>query len=231
MLTNFWAEFLYQPLLNFILVLYDGPAMENMGWAVILLTITLRMILLPFTLLARRPATDQKVLEASIAAIEHDFRNDSVAQNEEIRHLFNQHRINPFIKSASIIIQGVVLIVLYQVFVGGFKNFNQTAIQAAFYPWVAVPDFVNTRFLGADILDKNIWWAGVVAFVFYLEIIFEQRNQKLLLQRADIVYRYLLPIALFLVLSWLPMAKSLFILTSVIFSFIIASIMKIKLKA
>ena len=228
MLTNLWVHFLYQPLLNFILILYDGPASENMGVAVILLTLIFRSILLPFTILSRRSPKDQKILETSIEAIERDFVSDPVAQKEEIRELLRQHQINPFIKSITFAAQAIVLVVLYQVFVGGFKNFNITSTAASFYPWVTVPDFVNIHFLGANILEKNIWWAGAVAMVFYLEILFEQRGKKALLLQSDIVYRYLLPITMFIVLSWLPMAKSLFILTSIIFSFIIASIMKLR---
>lgn len=228
MLQTLWADFLYQPLLNFILILYNGPAFLNMGLAVIFLTIILRIILLPFTIMARRPAADQKALENSIEAIERDFINDPVVQKEEIRELLRRHRINPFLKSITLVAQGVVLVVLYQVFVGGFKHFNSTPIKSSFYPWVLVPDYVNTYFYGADILKKNIWWAGIAAFILYLEISFEQWGKEALLQESEIVYRYALPIMMFLVLWWLPMAKSLFILTSIIFSFIITSIIKLK---
>ena len=230
MLASIWHQYLYQPLLNVILILYDGPARENMGLAVILLTLILRFILLPMTIISRRKPKDQEALEKNILAIEQDFKNDPVAQKEEIRVLLKQHRVSPFGKSISLIIQGLVLVILYQVFVGGFRSFNTTIIKQSFYYWVPVPDYVNTHFFGADILDKNFLWAGIVAFVLYLEIIYEQRGREALLQNADIVYRYAMPIATFGVLSLLPMAKSIFILTSIVFSFIIASIMKISAK-
>lgn len=231
LLATLWQHYLYQPLLNAILFLYDGPARENMGWAVILLTVILRFILLPFTLLSRRPRSDEEKLEKAIAAIEQDFKNDPVAQKEEIRAELKKHRVSPLGKSVSILIQGLVLVILYQVFVGGFRFFNAGAVRASFYPWVPVPDYVNTRFFGADILERNVFWAGLVGFVFYLEIIFEQKGKEVLLQETDIVYRYMMPIMMFAILWLLPMAKSLFILTSIIFSFIIASITKLSAKS
>lgn len=228
LLATLWNHYLYQPLLNVILVLYDGPARENMGMAVILLTLGLRVILLPLTIISRRKPKEQEVLEKTILAIEQDFKNDPVAQKEEIRAVFKQHRVSPLIKSVSIITQGLVLVVLYQVFVGGFRAFNTTIIKQSFYTWVPVPDYVNTYFFGADILNRNFLWAGIVAAVFYLEIRFEQKGKEAILQDADIVYRYVLPIMMFGLLSLLPMAKSLFILTSIVFSFIIASIMRLR---
>ncbi len=228
MLATLWHHYLYQPLLNVILVLYDGPAHENMGLAVILLTLGLRVVLLPLTIISRRKPKDQEALEKSILAIEQDFKNDPVAQKEEIRAVLKIHRVSPFGKSISILVQGLVLILLYQVFVGGFRSFNTTIIKQSFYTWVPVPDYVNTHFLGADILNQNFLWAGIVAFVLYLEIIYEQKGQEAILQESDIVYRYTMPIAMFGLLSLLPMAKSLFILTSIIFSFIVASMLKLR---
>lgn len=228
LLATLWNHYLYQPLLNAILFLYDGPAHENMGWAVILLTIGLRVILLPLTVISRRKPKDQEALEKNILAIEQDFKNDPVAQKEEIRAAFKQHRVSPLGKSISLLAQGLVLVVLYQVFVGGFRSFNTTIIRHSFYTWVPVPDYVNTYFLGADILNRNFLWAGIVGFVFYLEIIYEQRGKEAILQNADVVYRYAMPVMMFGILSLLPMAKSLFILTSIIFSFIIASMLKLR---
>src|SRR3990167_1116865 len=92
-LATLWHQYLYQPLLNVILVLYDGPAHENMGLAVILLTLALRVILLPLTIISRRKPKDHEMLEKTILAIEQDFKNDPVEQKEEIRAVLKTHRV------------------------------------------------------------------------------------------------------------------------------------------
>ena len=51
---HFWHDYLYTPLLNFLFFLYSGPAFGNLGVAVIELTVLLRTVLLPLTILEER---------------------------------------------------------------------------------------------------------------------------------------------------------------------------------
>ena len=53
-MNSFWHDFLYTPLLNFLMFLYSGPAVQDLGVAIIMLTVLLRVLLLPFTLLDER---------------------------------------------------------------------------------------------------------------------------------------------------------------------------------
>jgi len=89
------------------------------------------------------------------------------------------------------------------------------------YSWVRRPDFVNVTFLGFDIGSHSLLWPAIVAVFLFVEISWEQRKKKGFLLNADIVYKYFFPFFVFVTLYFLPMAKSLFILTSLIFSVIV----------
>ncbi|MBP7060891.1 MAG: hypothetical protein KBA91_02850, partial [Candidatus Moranbacteria bacterium] len=54
MLSTLWNDFLYQPLFNFLIWVYNNWTDMNFGWSVVYLTVILRLVLLPFTLVSER---------------------------------------------------------------------------------------------------------------------------------------------------------------------------------
>ena len=84
----------------------------------------------------------------------------------------------------------------------------------------AAPKVTSPKtFFGHDIGVRSVWWAAAVGIVLYLEIAHEQRQVEHLLGKQDAIYRYVFPIFSFALLALLPMVKSLFVLTSMTFSF------------
>jgi membrane protein insertase Oxa1/YidC/SpoIIIJ len=57
-----------------------------MGWAVIYLTISLRIVLLPFTLISERNRMKNQELEQEIERIDKEFQKDPILKKEEIRN-------------------------------------------------------------------------------------------------------------------------------------------------
>lgn len=223
-----WHDFLYTPLLNFLIWLYNGPAFGNLGVAIIYLTIIIRVVLLPFTIVSERSKIFYEKLSQKIDKIGQDFKNDPIQKKEMIRKVMREHRVSPWAKVMVLGVQALILVLLYQVFIGGING-----KLGDLYRWVAHPDFINTDFLGFDLGQRNLFWSGLVGAVLFLEIYFDQRSRKGSLTRSDVVYQIAFPGAVFLTLWLLPMAKSIFILTSLIFSFFVIIIrqrIKIRVK-
>ncbi len=214
-MTDFiWHDLLYRPLFNILFYLYNNFAGGNLGVAVIELTVLLRVALLPFAILSERNQMVADRLAVKLASIERDYSNDTIGAKERIREVLREHRVSPWAKSVMLGVQVLVLILLYQVFVGGM-----TATQfQELYDWVLAPDVINLNFLGWNVAEtKTLFWPIVIAALLYLEIHFSQRHDKHL-DRSKLLYRVLLPLFSFFVLWILPMVKSLFILTSMAFS-------------
>ena len=211
-----WNEYLFTPLFNLLIYLYNNYTFFNLGLAVIYLTIILRIFLLPLSILSEKDKGFRQKLDLQIKDIERDFPNDKVKQKEAIRDLFKQRKIKPWAQVVILGVQFLVLVVLYQVFIGG--------IQAQFqhlYTFISKPDFVNVDFLGFDISKRNFILSGLVGVVLFLEITFNQRARKYVLTKSEVIYRIMFPIFCFLLLYYLPSVKSIFILTSIFFSIII----------
>lgn len=214
-MSTLWHDYLYTPLLNVLFYLYEGPAGGNLGIAIIELTVLLRLALLPFTLVSERNRARFEKLNKKIESIERDFKTDPVMRNEKIRELLRSEKVNYWAKIFQLGIQALVLVLLYQVFIGGIR-FTQNE---ALYAWVGAPaSKVNTMFLGFDIADRDWLWPGFVGVVLFLEIYAEQKRREHLVTRSDVMYLLFFPIFSAIVLSLLPIVKSLFILTSIAFS-------------
>jgi len=219
----FWTTFFYAPLFNALIWLYNGPAQQNFGVAIIMLTIALRIVIFPLTLLSERNKHVYVQLETEIADIEKAYKNDEEQQKERIRELLRSRHVSPWARTSSLFIQALVLIVLYQVFMSGIRMNHFEVL----YPGITAPDFVFTDFLGTNLGKRNWFWAAIVGVWLYLEISAEQRRHKDATTRPDLFYRIAFPVFSFLALWILPAAKSIFILTSMCFSFIISSLSKV----
>lgn len=218
-----WHTFLYDPVLNALIAFYNGPGMQNLGVAVIELTVVLRVFLLPLTIVSIRTRRRYDELREKIHSVEVTFKNDSVRRKEVIRSLLHQYHINPWAKASAISIQFIALVVLYRVFVDAVKKNDFTGL----YSWNHGPDFLNRTFLGFDLAVHSIFWAGLVAVVLYLDLWVEQRRHRATLTNGDVVYRVAFPLTFGLVLYALPSGKSVFVLTSLFFSIIIETLRRL----
>lgn len=218
MLSAFWYYCLYQPLFNALIWIYSNIANLNLGWAVVWLTIFLRIILLPLTIISERNVLREEKAEAEAEKAVVTLKQDSVAQKEEVRRIMKKYKISPWAKMATLGIQLLVLILLYQVFVRGITGEKMAKI---LYPMIDFPGKINTIFYGFEIGHvHDVFWAGICAVYLFVTIIIENRNRKKW-QPGQAVFLFIFPLFTFAALWILPMVKSLFILTSMMFSSII----------
>lgn len=228
MLSLVWFTFLYQPLFNALIWLYGNVASHNLGWAVVWLTVFLRLILLPLTIISEYNSIRQEkaVAEAERAIVA--FKGDRVAQQEEARKVMRKYKISPWAKVLMLLIQLLVLILLYQVFIRGISG---EKILKILYPGIDYPGKINTTFYGFDIgFRHNSLWAGIVASYLFISIYLEN-FKRTILDKSDAFYWVAFPLFTFLALWYLPAVKSLFILTTMIFSDIIRLLRRLLLSS
>lgn len=209
-MADLWHNLLIQPLLDLLTFLYDTVAFGNLGVAVIEMTVLLRLALMPLNIKSEKDAARYEQLDAQVVAIQEQFKNDSVLANEHIRAFLKKSKVSHWAKAMILFVQLIALVVLYQVFLGGI---NARLTQP-----------IDTTFFGFELGKRSFLWAlGVGAFLF-VEISIEQRKLAHLRHKQDVVYRYAFPIFTVVVLSILPMVKSLFVLTTMLFSLTVSNL-------
>lgn len=131
-MSYIYHTFFYQPLykgLVFLVALVPG---HNIGWAIIILTIVVRLVLLPLSYASIRTQAKMKQLESRINEIKEKYKNNKEEQARATMTLYKTEKINPFSSILLLLIQLPIIIALYRVFLVGV-NFGSSGLFLGFF--------------------------------------------------------------------------------------------------
>lgn len=83
------------------------------GFAILLLTIIVRTLILPLTLKQYRSSKAMQALQPELAKIKEKHKDNPQKQQEETMKLFQQHQVNPLAGCLPLIVQMPIFIALY----------------------------------------------------------------------------------------------------------------------
>ena len=167
MLSYIWNTILYQPLLNALAFLVSIIPGGDVGVAVIILTILVKIILFPLSQKSIESQAEMNILAPEINKI----KVSGATKEEQARRtfeLYKKHKVNPFSGCLLVLIQIPVIFALYYVF---FKGIN---FESGFlYSFINVPQNINMIFLGfLDITKKSLVLAILAGISQYLQAYF-----------------------------------------------------------
>ena len=87
----------------------------NWGLAIILLTIIVRMVVLPFAMMSYKSMKNMQKIQPQIKALREKYAEDKQRLNQEMMGLMKNHRVNPLGGCLPMLLQFPVFIALYQV--------------------------------------------------------------------------------------------------------------------
>ncbi len=143
-MTALFHEILYRPLLNLAVAIYNILPGHDFGIAVIVLTILVRIVLMPLSIKALLSQKKLNQLGSEVAKIKEKFKDDKARQSEETMKLYKERGVNPIGGCLPLLIQFPLIIALYQVFGAGIKPESLSSL----YSFVARPEIINATFLG-----------------------------------------------------------------------------------
>lgn len=147
---SLWNTILYQPLLNLLIVLYNFLG-HSMGVAIIVLTLLVRLALVPLTKKQLQAQKKLKDLQPEMDKLKKDHGHDKQKLTKATMELYQKHGVNPLSSCLPLLIQLPVFIALYQVF---FK-LAQSAQLNMLYPFVQKPEAIATHFLWFDLAKAD----------------------------------------------------------------------------
>ncbi len=108
-----------QAVLEWLLNTYFGWT-GNWGWAIVMVTVTVRLAIFPLTIKQLRSAAGMQAVAPKIKQIQNKYkdkksREDSAAKQAEIMALYKEHNINPFASCLPLVFQIPVFIGLNSV--------------------------------------------------------------------------------------------------------------------
>jgi YidC/Oxa1 family membrane protein insertase len=153
-ISTFFHVVFYNPIYNALVALVAIVPGSDVGIAVILVTIIIRLVLLPFSLSAARTQRAMKLLEPKIKELKEKHKGDKEKEALETLALYKEEKVNPFASILTVFIQIPVLLALYWVFY--YEPFS--AINTArLYAFTPIPHTISLQFLGIiSVAGKSI---------------------------------------------------------------------------
>lgn len=244
---NLFILIIYQPFLNILVLFYwllsQIPGLKpDMGVAVILLSILIRIVLLPVTLASDRSEHERQEISKKSKEIEKQYATDPVGLNREIKKLF---KTNPRVIVAEMVDFGVsfmVTLLLIRIFATGIEGADLHML----YAWMPdVPQPYNLVFLNRFDLSRPNFILNVIQslVILLVEIVAEftspfhnlvskehvvpqEQNAITKMKDSYVVetrsrvksLQFFFPIVSFLIFMFLPAGKKLFIITTLLFT-------------
>jgi YidC/Oxa1 family membrane protein insertase len=161
-----YQQIFYRPILNLLIFFYNTIGLHNLGFAIILTTLLIRLILYPFFHTGAKQQMLMQRIQPKVKKIQEDYKTDRDAQAKALMELYKEHGVNPFAGILLLIIQLPVLLTFYWVIRSGLGASALTGL----YSFVATPTTINTVFLGfIDLAKPNIILIFAAALGQYLQ--------------------------------------------------------------
>jgi YidC/Oxa1 family membrane protein insertase len=153
---------LYQPMLNFLILIYIYT--NNFGIAVIGLTLLIKFLTNPLNQKALESQKAMAEIQPMLKEIQRKHKDNQEKQAQEMMALYKDKKFNPFSGILLLFIQIPVIWALFYVFKEGI-NIDPSQM----YSFITFPQTINPYFLGIDLSKPNIYLAVVTAIAQFIQ--------------------------------------------------------------
>ncbi|MDG7052851.1 MAG: membrane protein insertase YidC, partial [Wolbachia endosymbiont of Alcedoecus sp.] len=188
----------------FLLLEYFNFVLRNFGLAILLLTLVIKLLMLPLSNRSYVSMFKMKNLQPEVARIRELHKDDSLRQHKEIIALYKKNNVNPMSSILPMVVQVPVFFALYKVL---FVTIEMR--HAPFYLWIkdlSAPDPTNI-FTLFGLLSYNFPISiGILPIILGVTMIIQQKiSEKDQVNRDDVqvnVMRFLPYISIFIFSSF-----------------------------
>jgi YidC/Oxa1 family membrane protein insertase len=228
-MASLWNTIFYDPIYNALIFIINNITFGDVGFAIIIATIIIKLVLSPLTKKSIRSQILMKRMEPELKQIKKDFPGKE-EQAKKTFELYKKYKTNPFSGCLVILIQLPFIFALYYVFYKGL-SFDPNHI----YSFVNIPVNPNNNFLGLiEMHNKSLFLAilaGVSQFIQgYLSSPLKTKNEAItdindkktfqdeLSKSMQMNVKYILPVFIGFVAYQISAAVALYWITSNIFT-------------
>lgn len=166
---NPFEVFLTTPILNLLIAFYQ--VLESisfpgaLGFAIIFLTVLIRLILWPLTTAQLKSSKKMAELKPHLDRIKAEHGHDKVRHQQEMGKLYKEHGVNPLAGCLPLLLQIPVFIALYNVLLK-IVDFNKADFLASindrlYSPVLYLEKIPGTSFIGFNLSAKPSEWQQI----------------------------------------------------------------------
>lgn len=221
---DLFTTYIYQPFFNILVWLYwaveKTTGVPDMGVAVILFALAVRLILLPLDLASERSDEEKMQIAKKIKDLKVEFADNPIRLKKEIRNTMRQSPGAVISEIFNTIIQLIIILMLYRIFTTGLEG-DDMHLLYSFMPDINQP--INLLFLNKYDLSQtnstlNLIQSLMIALSEFLHLHFSEVKSS---RREFLSLVVIFPVVCFLVFMFLPAGKKVFIITSLAFGIVL----------
>jgi len=122
-----WFTFLSKPFFHILLAIYN--AIGNWGWAIIIFTLLVKLVLFPLSYKGMMSMQKLKDLAPKMKELKEKYKDDPAKMNMKMMEMYKKHNVNPMGGCLPMLLQIPVFFALYRVLL------NADELQGA--PWIS----------------------------------------------------------------------------------------------
>ncbi len=157
---------LAQPLYNLLVSIYYFIPGQDIGLAIIALTIFIKLILWPVQAKSLKSQQALQQLQPKINELKKEYKDDKEGMSKAMMELYAKEKVNPLSSCLPLLIQLPIILALYRVFLHGIDG---KLSPYALYSFVPDPGTITPVFLGfVDLSAPNLTLAilaGIFQFI------------------------------------------------------------------
>jgi len=152
-MVELFNTILYQPLLNLLVFLYNVIPGHDLGIAIIILTVLIKLALYPLSHQSIKSQKALQELQPKIDEVKKQHKDNKEAQAKALMELYKSNKVNPLSSCLPLLIQLPFLIAVFQVFRTGLNPESLDLL----YSFVSNPGQLNPISFGfLDLSQSNI---------------------------------------------------------------------------
>ena len=216
---------IYQPFLNILVLTYwllgfVTGGHPDMGIAVIIFTVIVRIIMLPLSLKGHRTEHERRQIMEELAQIEQNFASNPIGLERERKKLLKTNNSVLVSELTALVVQVTLALMLWKMFKTGLEGADLHLLYD-FMPKIETP--YNLVFLGKyDLSQPNLTLNFIQSILIFIMETLSTYYSRYRVTKAEVVrLQLVLPVVSFLIFMGLPAGKKMFVITSLVFSIIL----------
>ena len=131
-----WTSIIYFGMFDFIAQLilqllgFFYSLVHNWGWALIILSVAVYLLLFPLSIKQMRSMKEMQILQPKIEALRKEYKDNPQRLNKEIMELYKEHKVNPLSGCLPLLLQMPIFFALYQALI------RSVALRGAHFMWI-----------------------------------------------------------------------------------------------
>lgn len=217
----------YQPILNLLIFIYNFVPGHDLGLAIIVLTLVIKLALLPLSKKSIKSQKELQDIQPKVEELKKKYKDNREEMGKKMMELYKENKVNPLSSCLPLLIQLPFLIAVFHVFRKGFENGALDLV----YPFITTPATINTVSLGlVDLAQNNFYialFAGGAQFIQTRMMTTKQPQVKTkgaqdenMMAAMNKQMLYFMPVLTIVIGSTLPGGLTLYWLTVTVFTII-----------